>query len=266
MNERQQQLIELAAERPDLADTVSLYQDIVEAQTHYATSRPSLPPTPAAVLAQIDAGRPVAPLCAECFDWPAISSLACDICSIVARHRPELQEDLQVLRNWLSEEGSQVLPIHLFGNEIPVPDLQDMSLIVFVLNYAFYPWLHDLAQALGSLPTYEHWHRGDCPLCGASPDLAYLAPESGRRHLICARCDTDWEFQRLGCPFCGEVEEGQRHFVDEQTGRRLYRCDSCGRYLKTIDRRIFWRRYTPLVERLRTLDMDMMARSVVRGA
>jgi len=266
MTVRQQQLADLIAEQPAMADTITLYRDIVQAQGRFAVTQPSPVPTSAAVQAQIDSGRPVAALCSDCFDWPAIAALAHDICDITTRHYPEMKTDLQSLQTWLSGEGKTSLSAYLFGEKFPVPELQDPSLFVFVLNHATYPWLRAVAQALGPLPTYEHWERGDCPLCGGSPDLAYLQPQTGQRHLICSRCDTDWDFQRLGCPFCDAAAEGQHYYVDENTGHRLYRCESCGRYLKTIDRRMFWKEYTPLVERLRTLDLDVLAQQMARGA
>ncbi|NOZ06311.1 MAG: formate dehydrogenase accessory protein FdhE [Chloroflexi bacterium] len=265
MTVRQQQLAELIAEQPAMADMVALYQDIVKAQGRYSVAQPVRPPTAAAIQSQIDSGRPVATLCSECFDWPAMAALAGDICEITTRHYPEMETDLQSLRTWLSEEGPEALSACLFGNAFPLLDLEDSSLIIFVLNHASYPWLHAVAQTLGPLPTYEHWERGDCPLCGGSPDLSYLQSQTGQRHLICSRCDTDWGFRRLGCPFCGTTTEGQRYFVDDNTGHRLYRCDSCGRYLKTIDRRMFWKEYTPMVERLRTLDLDVLAQQMARG-
>ncbi len=266
MTVRQQQLAELVSEQPLMADIAALYQDIVQAQERYAVAQPSCPPMPAAIQTQIDSGRPVAVLCSECFDWPAIAALARDICDITIGHHPELETDLQSMHTWLSGEGETFLSAYLFGEKFPVPDVQDRSLFVFVLNHASYPWLRAVAQALGPLPTYEHWERGDCPLCGGSPDLAYLQPQTGQRHLICSRCDTDWEFRRLGCPFCGVATEGQHYYVDENTGHRLYRCESCGRYLKTIDHRTFWKEYTPIVERLRTIELDVLAQQMARGA
>jgi len=260
MTERQQQLIDLAAERPDLRDTVVLYQEIIRAQDGVSLHQFSMPPSPAAVLEQVDAGQPIAELCTESFDWPEIAGLARAVCEITARHRPELATDLSCLGAWLSDVGETMLAPYLLGVETPVPKLDDLTLMPFVLNHAFYPWLQLLRRKLDPLPVDRYGQRGNCLLCGEMPDLAYLHPQTGQRYLICARCDTEWVFRRVGCPFCGDTQEGSKYFVDETHGLRVYGCDACGRYLKTIDRRVFWKRYTPLVERIRTADADIMAR------
>jgi len=59
---------------------------------------------------------------------------------------------------------------------------------------------------------------------------------SGRR-LLCATCLTAWPFRRVLCPSCGEADEQKLGYFQSSTLEhvRLDACESCHRYLKTID-------------------------------
>ena len=81
------------------------------------------------------------------------------------------------------------------------------------------------------------WGRGYCPTCGALPVSAQLAAaESERpRVLSCGPCRTRWQYQRIGCPFCGnEAQELLRILqVEGEEDLRIDACDQCRGYLKT---------------------------------
>lgn len=99
------------------------------------------------------------------------------------------------------------------------------------------------------------WKRGQCPCCGASPDLA-LATET-RRTLVCWRCDTMWRTDVRGCLGCGADSAPTLARVPSPVpGYELAICNSCGRYLKE-------RRGAPrnalLVERALTAGLDEAA-------
>src|SRR5580698_7863178 len=78
-----------------------------------------------------------------------------------------------------------------------------------------------------------------CPLCGGRPQLAVLRPEGdgGKRHLQCSFCLTEWEFRRVLCPACGEVEHVKlpRFSPEEPKAVRVEACDTCKFYLKSFD-------------------------------
>jgi FdhE protein len=88
-----------------------------------------------------------------------------------------------------------------------------------------------------------------CPCCGGAPQASILeggsaagdqsraqSREAGRR-LICATCLTTWPFRRVLCPSCGEEDEKKLGYFHSTTLShvRIDACDTCGRYLKTID-------------------------------
>lgn len=78
-----------------------------------------------------------------------------------------------------------------------------------------------------------------CPICSGLPCLGILRPEGqgAKRTLLCARCLTEWDYVRVVCPGC--AEEGfdalPVYTADAFPHVRIEACDSCRRYLKTID-------------------------------
>jgi len=137
----------------------------------------------------------------------------------------------------------------------------DKTLAQTAADLALKPYLEWAAERVLLHVDQEHWKRGHCPVCGGEPDFAYLDSETGARHLVCSRCDSQWLYRRLKCPFCGtDDHEKLSYYPDEKGVYRLYVCQNCRRYLKAIDLRQVGRRILFPVERLKTLNMDLAAR------
>lgn len=134
-------------------------------------------------------------------------------------------------------------------------------LLEAIIHATLKPFLVNHARALIGSVNQEHWRRDYCPVCGGKPDLAFLDSEKGARWLLCSRCDTEWLFQRLQCPYCGsQNQEDLYYFTDDTETYRLYVCDHCHRYIKAIDLRSAKPGITLSLERVLTLDMDEQAR------
>ncbi len=83
------------------------------------------------------------------------------------------------------------------------------------------------------------------------------------RRLLCSRCDFEWLFHRSVCPFCGEDGIGKLGYYSSDDGvYRLYNCERCGRYLKTIDLRDLVHPVSLPAERVLTIGMDVAAMGV----
>jgi len=96
--------------------------------------------------------------------------------------------------------------------------------------------------------------------CGGAPDFAVLEGDGGARRLLCGRCDAEWAHARTGCPFCGNQDrETLGYFGTGDAAHRLYVCDRCNRYLKTLDLRATWRRPLLPAERVLAVGMDLAA-------
>ena len=82
---------------------------------------------------------------------------------------------------------------------------------------------------------------GSCPRCGGPPSLAVRRPqegsEAGERFLFCPLCGFEFRFSRIRCPGCLEESPAALpHFQsDRYPGVRVEACDSCRRYVKSLD-------------------------------
>jgi formate dehydrogenase maturation protein FdhE len=248
-------LAEERDQRPDLAATLDLHLAVLAARDHW---RPRVePPCLTGAGERLARGEPALDLGALDPDWAAVRALAGAVCEAAGRHHPEAAAALRDVAVWLREAGvaevRDVVRAHL-------TDAPRDGVLGFVLTQALQPYLRALADALGPvLATAPPGPR--CPACGGAPDFAALEPDAGARRLLCARCDTEWLWQRLGCPRCGnESAESLGYFETGGAGAyRVYVCERCKRYLKTVDLRETWYRRPLPVERVVTVGMDVAA-------
>jgi len=138
-----------------------------------------------------------------------------------------------------------------------VPDGVNECLLEDIIQATLKPFLVGYSKALLSSVNQERWRRGYCPICGGSPDFAFLDKEYGARWLLCGRCDTEWLFQRLECPYCGNQNQAAlAYFTDDEGLYRLYVCEQCHTYIKAVDLRRTESQVLLPLERVMTLDMD----------
>jgi FdhE protein len=78
-----------------------------------------------------------------------------------------------------------------------------------------------------------------CPLCEGRPLLGVLRIEGdgGKRSMLCSFCGYEWDFRRILCPTCGEVEESKLPvYVAEQFPHiRVEACETCKYFVRTVD-------------------------------
>ncbi len=129
---------------------------------------------------------------------------------------------------------------------------------MLAVGFALAPYLQRAAEAILPRLDLSLWTKGICPVCGGQPNLALFEQSRGARQLVCSRCDGSWDYQRVGCPFCGS-EAKQTYYPSQDGAHRLYVCPDCHRYLKTADLREIHRPVYPLVERLVLVGMDLAA-------
>ncbi len=112
-----------------------------------------------------------------------------------------------------------------------------------------------------------------CPFCGRNPQLAFLSADvsasglvegsvdGGSRFLMCGDCGAVWPFQRIACPSCLEVDPHKIPYYSAEgvPGVRVECCDTCRRYLKSIDLTKDGR-LVPLVDELAAIPLDLWAR------
>ena len=193
-------------------------------------------------------------------DWDAVTRLFQTICAIAARYRPNeadaFAEIARAMNPKRAEELARAYLANTFASLVP----QHTPLADFALNNALHPFLAAYASAWQPLVNDATWYRAHCPICGGAPDFAALEKQSGARRLFCSRCDAAWTFQRAGCPFCGEESPSKIGYFPSGDGvYRLYTCENCKRYLKTIDLRELARQVNVPSERVLTVGLDLAA-------
>lgn len=211
------------------------------------------------------AGQPLLEFDDLSVDWLLVQDIFEEVSTLLSSYlvvSTEVRENLKKSSSYL-DFLKEITGIWFEG--IPMPPLVAVSganeaLWEFMIHAALRPFLLRHREALFNFVNQELWRRGYCPICGGSPDFAFLDKERGARWLLCSRCDAEWLFQRLECPYCGTQDQGAlAYFTDDKGLYRLYVCQQCRRYLKAIDlRRVDHEVLMPL-ERFLTLDLDIQA-------
>jgi len=152
------------------------------------------------------------------------------------------------------------------GTDLPAGTVSDNgseALVKNLIQASIKPFLVQYSTALIGLVDQERWRRGYCPVCGGNPDIGFLDLESGSRWLVCTRCDAEWIFKRLECPYCNSADQNAlAYFTDDEGLYRLYVCEQCKHYLKTVDLRQAKSEVLIPLERVLTLDIDSQAREL----
>ncbi|MDJ0782159.1 MAG: formate dehydrogenase accessory protein FdhE [Desulfosarcinaceae bacterium] len=138
----------------------------------------------------------------------------------------------------------------------------DAGALRFLLTTALAPLAARFARkaAAALLTDPPAWERGRCPICGHLPSLSTLA-DKGARILVCGFCQHQWAVPRIFCPACETRDNGRiaYFFSQEEAEYRVYTCEGCRFYLKTVDLRLLGRPFFPPAEVLLTLHLDMQA-------
>lgn len=218
-----------------------------------------------AINKRIDTGVPLISFNELALDWQLLTATFDEIKIVFADYAElfnssyerlaELGADAflteQVLKPWFEK---QKLPAKITVKNV------DKKLVNSIIHATMKPFLTSHARKLRDFIDQERWRRSYCPICGGSPDFASLDTERGSRWLLCSRCDTEWVFQRLQCPYCNTQDQNDLSYLTDDTGLyRLYTCERCKQYLKTVDLRQTEGQVILPIERFLTLDMDRQA-------
>lgn len=259
-------LVKAAQQEPDLAPYYELHRTLLELQekTKKEITATLEMADEEALQARIQQGLPLLSFFQLPIDAARFVSLA--------------QKIAQVLTEYDVETGDRTLPTddaewvslaqQRFEAEQAVeerdqesPEEAKATLAQMVVDVALKPYLEWAAEQVLPHVDQERWKRRHCPVCGGAPDFSTLDAETGARRLLCSRCDSQWLYRRVGCPFCGNINHTRlAYYPSEDNVYRLYICQECQRYLKTIDLRKVGRTVLLPVERVTTVAMDAAAR------
>jgi FdhE protein len=144
------------------------------------------------------------------------------------------------------EKGS--LDIHALAMEVLAGDPQlvtervaqfdlDTGLATTLLRWTLLPILEQVAKQLEPVRQQVHWEKGYCPTCGAWPTLAEQRGMEQIRVMRCGLCASEWQLERVLCPFCGtraHFDIAFLHAEGQEASRRVMTCERCHSYLKQV--------------------------------
>jgi formate dehydrogenase maturation protein FdhE len=255
----------LAERQPELSAAAALQIALVHAlrrvQTRIATASVGLSPAEAAT--RLAGGQPLLEFDRIPIDWNEARLLFRQITDVLRQHD--------------AIDAATAVQLHQIGRSPTLPDLvrrwyecgsstPSLDMLDEVIGWSLRAFLVRTADVLqqrafgasgsrGTAP-FGAWNRGVCPVCGGEPDFACITT-SAERVLICGRCQTRWPTGPFTCPFCGETN--RQHITSFATPDGTYRvtaCQSCRRYLKTLDGRRAGRQVMPIVDSIATLPLD----------
>jgi len=139
-------------------------------------------------------------------------------------------------------------------------DSLDENLLSFVLLQSLKPSLSACAEGLAPLLKDVYWDKGYCPICGHYPYIAVLR-ENGKKMAKCSFCEYEWQIERIFCPFCGHKDHKKLKYfeVEGEEGYRVYLCEACKAYLKTVDERVLADVVDLELEDIATIHLDILA-------
>lgn len=142
--------------------------------------------------------------------------------------------------------------------------------LALVLAFALRPMLESAARTV--MDSFDHTEVNEnynrpvaCPACGSHASAAAVGPTpsgapNGKMN-YCAICGTTWEFERIRCANCGTQNQGKLHYfnLEGDNAHRLYLCDDCGSYTRTVFREDLPARFCFEVEDAVMAKLDMVA-------
>ena len=260
-------LVEQEKEEGNLPLLLEFYKKLIKlqsaAQKRIGTLQPII--STAAIKGRLAKGEPLVKFEELTIDWSLIRDLFVKVISVFAQY-PQLfgempdRLDSPNIGRFLTKKAVKAW---FTGKQFPVTVTKGVSnnLMQALVQATLLPVLNKHALALADLIPKDSWHKNYCPICGGSPDLGYMEKEVGGRWLVCSRCDSEWAYPRLQCPYCLNQEQSSLSFFEDEQGLyRLYVCNKCKCYLKVIDLRKTDSEVLVPLERIYTLDLDFQAR------
>lgn len=261
-----QALAKARQQHGELAGLLDFYHDLYQVQLEAKASlpEPQLHDVPA-MRRRLAEGVPQLTFDQLGIEPEPFARLVDHITAALLRHNPAWETErheqpadrLVALARQVFETWDTLTSPTLEAEPQPGAQAEPEHLPMLAVGFALAPYLQRAAEVILPHLDLSLWTKGYCPICGGQPNLALLEQSRGARQLVCSRCDGTWDYQRVGCPFCGS-EKKQTYYLSQDNAHRLYVCPDCRRYLKTADLREIHRPVYPPVERLILVGMDLV--------
>jgi len=182
-------------------------------------------------------------------------------------HKRALEETDEIIKKIENDElnyAEIVRDSFTFQQDEDLPDNDTegiFDLLGFLIEESLRPALEVVSEKYRDIIAGSSWSEGYCPVCGREPKISEIREEGGKRFLFCGQCGFEWQFARVKCPFCGnEDQQTLAYFtIENEEKYRVDVCNSCNKYIKTVDFRKTEKRPNLDVEDIATLHLDILA-------
>lgn len=168
-----------------------------------------------------------------------------EICRILDQKSPSGFGRCDELGHWegLADENlADTVDRVLAGDELDIDESwskSDRDIVPNILTEALVPFVRKCGSILQTILDQSLWQMGFCPICGSPPLMGKFREDDGLWLLECCLCHTLWNVRRASCPFCSEGPAGSLNFifVEGDERYRIQYCETCKKYVKTVDER-----------------------------
>lgn len=259
---------QLAERSPELSEAAAIQSAIL--RTVYQQPQPTarLGLTQARAAEKLHAGEPLLRDEQLQIDTAAVEATMVQLCQALGKHVENTTDPAAIAaaighhKLNVAELVSRALGGQAAGIRERAAELDlNADLLRTMLRFSLFPIVSPLVAELAQLRSNIAWQHGDCPNCGGPPLLGEHRGLEQLRYLRCGLCASEWQIDRLLCPFCGTREAADLGYlhVEGADHQRAATCDSCRGYVKVL---ASLGPFTPLdliVEDLATLHLDMIA-------
>jgi len=209
---------ELQSEQKSAKPILQFYEAILKLQGEVALGSQSTVRSGPALREQIDSSS-------------VVSAMPSLLAVIIKSGTETLRSEAQQLQKEGEGRFRTLLATALIGDPTGLSATED-----FFARACLQPVAENLQMQMPGVPN----HTGSvCPMCGGLAQLSVLRPEGegASRSLLCSFCLHEWPFRRIGCPWCGEEDKEKlpRYSAEECDYVHVEACDTCARYLKSVD-------------------------------
>jgi FdhE protein len=136
------------------------------------------------------------------------------------------------------------------------------EIISFVILMSLSPFYSSYMKEVREKTDFTIWRQSYCPVCGQTAVIARHRHEDGARILECWLCHAEWVFPRMECPYCSNKDQKKLRFfyLPDDKARQVHVCESCKKYLKTIDSKLTGTDVLLDIEAIATGYLDMLAK------
>jgi formate dehydrogenase accessory protein FdhE len=181
-----------------------------------------------------------------------------ELSGLVKNRNPAVALEMEKIEQHMLKDDHIFLSLsqnYLLHNWSPLIDFSqihnlDQDLLFFFIKNSVKPFVESMAEKVLTACDLSSWSEPFCPICGASPALAFLKPakskeenrfltyQGKKRFLVCSLCNNHWQYPRLKCPFCQTEKQKDLSYFYVDNRQRQHRvdvCKDCRGYIKTID-------------------------------